>query len=396
MRIVILTPEYPSVTYGGIASIAQDLAHALADRSNEVIIITRRHTLSKIRSRRNGKIKIVDCFSPNIPPKSIFFYMLNLKKITNVIEEIKPDVVHDMSLATSFIPWLSRKYPVIVTVHGSPQLSKIRANMSSFNDSLRDSLFKEGYLIPSKVLTTLIKPDVKKYVFVSKFCLLDTLNSINNPILKRKLMAKSEVIYNGVNLEYLKKLKEKVTKINSTSIAFIGRLMEYKGIKYLIKAFEYSLKKVKNAELHIIGGGPLYHEIQNTIRQKGLTERIILHGYLPRPMALEILANSAFLVHPSLYEALPMSVIEAYALGKPVLVHKAGYAFEVVEEDRAGILVNVTNIKEFSDAIIELMTNKSLYRNLSKNAERVAREKFDIKIIAEKYESLFKEVLASE
>jgi len=390
MKLVMITAEYPPLTGGGVGTFAYELSSELSKLGHDVTVITRsRFFADSVKKER--EVKVYRLYSPPIPPKDIWFYAANFWKIAKIIQRVGPDVVHDAGSAIGFMPWIAKKWRVVTTIHGSPQIGEIRAK-GSFEDRLRSLAFEITHSVPTRFLTMLMKPEIKVYVYVSRFCLIDTVARIKNPDLVEKHLVKSKVIYNGVNIDAIKKLVSDSKQADSNAMVFIGRLMEYKGLWPLLKAFEKVLEEVSNASLHIVGGGQLYHRIKNFIAERGLMKNVVLHGSVQRERALKILAQSKFLVHPSFYEALPLVVAEAYAVGKPVVVHRAGYSFEMVEESSAGITVDVRNVEEFSKALISLLTDESLYNCLSHNAEKVARKRFDIKVTAQKYESLFEEL----
>lgn len=388
LKILMVTSAYPPSTYGGISSIAYELSKELADRGNEVTVITSRYSSIKNLETSN-KLKTYYLLSPSIPPKDIHFCLFNLRKITGLADEISPDVVFDFSSAYGLFPWLSKTSPFVTTIHGSPQISRVRASMCSADDHLRSIAFRLAHVLPTKLMTSIIEPKVDSYVFVSRFCLEDMLKSIP----RKEILGKTRVIYNGVDVDSLTTLKNKNDNVDEESMVFLGRLMEYKGIFCLLKAFKILFKDNRRAKLHIIGSGPLFLNIKNYVDKNSLTKNVCLHGSLPRTKALRILAKSMLLVHPSFYESFCMSIVEAFALGKPVIAHRAGYAFEMVKENRAGLLVNATIEEEFAASITSLLADSAMYKKLSASAEMTARERFDIKLTAVKYESLFKELI---
>jgi len=168
-------------------------------------------------------------------------------------------------------------------------------------------------------------------------------------------------------------------------VVFIGRLMEYKGVKFLVKAFRHVVDELRDAVLHIVGDGPIFNEVRGLVEKLGLKGRVIMHGALPRDRAMRILARSRLLTHPSLYESFGMVIAEAYAMGKPVVTHRAGYAKELVEEPGAGLTVNVLNEHEYANTLITLLSDKALYNKLSQKASTFAEERLSVEAMVKGY-----------
>lgn len=389
----MIASEYPPLILGGVGAFTHELTLALAKRDIDVTVVTRSQDL--MSQTNEGLVKVRRLYSPPIPPKDMWFYSTKSSRITEIVRQVNPDVIHDISHATGFLPWLTKNRKVVATIHGSPKISDVRRGSGSSEDFLRDILFKMAHSLPARFIGEFVKPDIKRYVHVSRFCLEDIVCRIKNPTLREMYLSKSEVIPNGVDVEKLVEIKKEALRQNDEdplAITFVGRLMEYKGVRCLLRAFEKVLREIEGARLHIVGNGPLYQDSKAFIRRKRLESNILLHGALSRRDALGVVARTSFLVHPSFYESFGMVIAEAYALGKPAITHKAGYAAEMVEETGAGLTVNVIDVEALSNAITSLLTDTGLHKRLSANAEAAARGLFNIQATAKEYEQLFREV----
>ena len=115
---------------------------------------------------------------------------------------------------------------------------------------------------------------------------------------------------------------------------FVGRLSDEKGVKVLLKAWE---KLSSSIPLVIIGDGPLRSRLEGQASSAGLTN-ITFAGWQSRTAIFEALRNAAALVVPSLcYEGLPMTIIESFACGTPVICSSLGSMAEIVESGRTGL-----------------------------------------------------------
>ncbi len=388
MRLLLLA--YALDSLGGVGSFNYELIKGLAKLGIDIIIIARNDPFNKEDLKSCAEIIIHKFPNINIPPKDVIFYFRNLRGISEIVKSAKADVIHDSSGAIGYMPWITKIAPTVVTVHGSPMLDRLRIAYGSFNDKLRLLLFKITHQLPSGILGLFGKPSISKLVFVSRSCLVDALIH-QPPGFREELMKKSVVIYNGISLDPLQKFRDVETVYGR--IAFLGRLVEYKGAYRLLKVFARVVKEIPEAELHYIGSGPQQRSLISAIEKYDLKEKVRFHGWLPRHHTLKVLKSSYMLVHPSLYEGFGYSIVEAYALGKPVVAHRAPYSIELVENTKAGITVNSFDERTMADVIIKLLTDSTLYKILAQNAIKAVKEYFNIEKTAKSYLKVYEEVI---
>jgi glycosyltransferase involved in cell wall biosynthesis len=390
MRILLLA--FDLGLQGGVGTFNYELVEALAEKNLEVLTVVK-YDINFVNKYPNLNIK--KFHSLKIPPKDVIFYISNMYEITRVVDRFKPDVIHDSSGGLQFLPWLSRYAPVVVTVHGSPLLNDLRILYGSFRDWIRFRLYQYSHYTPAKLLSLLNKAKIERAVFVSKTCLADTLAHLD-PKSREILRRMSTVIYNGVSIKRVKDVvKDLDEEYDEHSIAFAGRLMEYKGVDRLIKAFSHVVKELHKAKLYIIGSGPEMIRLKELSRKLGLENNVVFYGWMPRNKVLKIISSSDLLAHPSLYESFGYVIVEAYALGKPVIAHKAPYSKELVERIEAGATVDTFNEKTFSEALLTLLTDENLYKKYSINAQKAAEEIFDINVSADKYIKVYESLINS-
>jgi glycosyltransferase involved in cell wall biosynthesis len=373
---------------GGVGTFSYELAEALIKRGVELLVVARRGASSV---DENIRAHVRELYGPDIPPRDVSFYLSNAHAITGAVKRFRPDIIHDTSGGLGFLPWLSRYAPVVATIHGSPLLDDLRVKYGSFRDWLRLRLYQYTHRAPSNLLSLFGRADVKKTVFVSKTCLADTLTRLE-PRARELLRAKSTVVYNGLSTERVRKVAGSNGDSNEHDVVFIGRLAEYKGVDRLIRAFSHVSRELRDTKLHVVGSGPDADKLKALSDRLGVEKRVVFHGWLQRDRALKILTSSALLAHPSLYESFGYAIVEAYALGKPVIAHRAPYSRELVEEMGAGLIVNTFDEEKFSKALLALLTDSDLYKRFSSKARKVAEEVFDVRVTADKYIKVYEDV----
>ncbi len=142
-------------------------------------------------------------------------------------------------------------------------------------------------------------------------------------------------------------------------ILSVGRLEEKKNTKRIILAFELVKKQFPNLKLILIGKpGAGFEEIEITINNSIYKKDIILPGFVVSKDLLNILKNAQVFVFPSLYEGFGIPVLEAMAVGLPVIVSK-GNALEEVGKDVV-ISVDPLSVEEIANKIFDLLSDSNL------------------------------------
>ena len=171
-------------------------------------------------------------------------------------------------------------------------------------------------------------------------------------------------------------------------IGFVGRLTEQKGVAYLIDATRDLVKTSPEARIVIVGEGDLAEELR--ARAKDLPQ-VIFAGFqrdIPRYLAM-----FDIFVLPSLWEGLPMSILEAMASGKPVVATGVSGTPEVVVDNATGFVVEPKNVPQLQERLSELVRDKELRRKMgAAGRERVVAE-FSAEGMVRATEALYEKLL---
>jgi glycosyltransferase involved in cell wall biosynthesis len=131
---------------------------------------------------------------------------------------------------------------------------------------------------------------------------------------------------------------------------FVGRLSEEKGIETLLRAF----RRLPDIPLRIVGDGPLADRVRGAMAGGNLPRGELL-GWRPRAEVFQLMKGARTLVFPSeCYEGLPMTVVEAFACGLPVVASRVGAMQEIVEHDRTGVLFTPGDADALAGAVSRL------------------------------------------
>jgi len=166
--------------------------------------------------------------------------------------------------------------------------------------------------------------------------------------------SKIHVVYAGVSPVYLGHGPAPIPE--APRLVNIGRIVEQKGQVILIHAAARLLKRGYDFELVIVSDGPMRGEIERLIDQLGLRGCVRLTGYLDDQGVFEELLAARALVLPSFAEGLPSVLVEAMALGRPVIATSIAAHSELIEPGVNGWLIPAGAVEPLALAMAEVLT----------------------------------------
>jgi len=175
---------------------------------------------------------------------------------------------------------------------------------------------------------------------------------------------------------------------NGRHALFVGRLSGEKGIATLLAA-----AKGLDVPVRLVGDGPLMGELQDFVKDNGMTH-VIIEGYKSGADLQRLYENAAFLVLPSqCYENAPMSILEAYAYGKPVIGSRIGGIAEMVEHGRTGLQFAPGNATELADCMQTLWLDEPLRTRMGLAARDKVEREYCAEVHCEQLMGLYRRLL---
>ena len=181
-----------------------------------------------------------------------------------------------------------------------------------------------------------------------------------------------EVVRCGLDPEFFAQPPDPVPDVSR--LTCIGRLVEQKGQLVLVQAAAVLKARGKRFTLSILGGGPMEREIRELVRRLGLQECVEMPGAVSTDRLLGELKDSRGLVLPSFAEGLPMVIMEAMAMGRPVISTYVAGIPELVVPGENGWLVPASAVEALADAM-EALLDASPERLTEMGAAGFARAK---------------------
>ena len=203
-------------------------------------------------------------------------------------------------------------------------------------------------------------------------------------------MAESQDLFytpvtNLFNITAEDKAKRRTYNINNDDIVllFAGRLVEYKGVHLLIEAFNNLAEKYPNLKL-FVGGSVTYSSNLETDYTKGLKslaakfkDRIFFTGHIDHAVMPDFISLADIFVVPSLIEEpFGVIIIEAMAMGKPVIAFKKGGIIEIIKHNETGLITQLPDAVSLCQSLERLIVAPDERKRLGQNARRSVEEKF--------------------
>jgi glycosyltransferase involved in cell wall biosynthesis len=205
-----------------------------------------------------------------------------------------------------------------------------------------------------------------------------------------------EVVHNGVDIARVDSAINANMERNKTDglrIITVGRLVQVKNQKLLIRAFSEVIKSFPDAELVIVGGGPLRNELEDCVDSLGIRKQVHFLGEIPREEVYSQLAISDLFALPSSSEGFCVAAVEAMATGLPVVASDIDVLHDVVGEP--GVFADPNDPAEFADALIALVEDPERRGRLGTEAKERARSTFSLERTAREYYNIYKQLAES-
>jgi glycosyltransferase involved in cell wall biosynthesis len=347
------------------------LANALSKKHTVILILPS----NKVPEEYTGTIdKKVDFHllgrsRPSYHPVNLLIFKDFIKKMN----EFKPDVIH-LQLGGSIVylvllPFF-KKYPLVATFHDV----KLHTGESNWRQNF-------------------IRHWVRKY---------SNQIIVHGEKLKEQMMQE----YNFPNEKVhaipigehevapFKKYEREDIKEDGNLILFFGRIWKYKGLEYLIKAEPMITKEVPNAKVIIAGAGEDFKKYESMMINR---DNFIVHNYrIPYKEGAELFQGCSVVALPYIDASQSGVIPTAYGFKKPVVVTDVGAIPEIVDNGITGFIVPPKNPEALADAIVKLLKDEKLRKQMGENAYKKLKRDLSWDNIAEKTIEVYKMAIVAK
>ncbi|MFN6945103.1 MAG: glycosyltransferase [Cytophagaceae bacterium] len=386
MKILVISQMFPCKRHPTSAIFFANLMKELAPKISELIIITPRpyipRFLTKI-NRRWSKWYLDPMNSKENGMEIIRPYFISLRGLN--YEGINGILMH-LSLSNLLRKLIkTRKIDLILGYNAIPEGIAVVRLAKSFK------LPCGFWAIGSDV------NDFAKYNRINYYLLRKSIEESNiifteSKDLENKIRQYSakplnvKTFYKGIDVSNFRELPPRSDLLKRLGlnaerryILFVGRLIYDKGIYELADTFCRIAKKYPDIDLMLIGEEIEKENLVTKFDKEGIINRVIFKGMIPYKEVAYHMKISELLVFPTWAEGLPNVVMEAMAVGLPVVATNVGGIPEVLEDGVTGLSVPVKNVEKLVEAIIRMIEDKDLRKACIKNAKELIYERFDVK-----------------
>lgn len=275
-----------------------------------------------------------------------------------------------------------------------------------YNKSVRIISTKHGYKesilkqIPNSSNIQELKKEAKKelYYYITKYVVRHAKYNyaVSKAISKLYFdlgLTENEMpfIHHGVTVKYAEKTNElNAYRFSDKQLIIVGRLEEYKGHQYLIKAMPEVLLKFRGCKLVIIGEGSEKKNLQRLCSELKIDNNVLFMGFNDDPYSY--VNNSDVIILPSLFEPFGLVYIEAFALKTPIVAFDTPAGNEIMENNTTALLVTPREANALAEKIIFLLDNPGIASEMADRAYRNYLENFSTARMVKDTALFYKEV----
>ena len=299
----------------------------------QIISMMKEEDIEMAYCSRDGQIREA------LKEKNIEFYpieKLNVNEVKRVISIYRPDIIHAHDMHASFIASLAcGKIPIVSHIHNNAFDSRT---------------------INKKSIAYAVSAMKAKYIFWVSRSAFDGYRFHN------WFKGKSRVLYNVIDINQLYEKMEMDTAKYGYDVIYMGRLTFQKNPQRLIKVIRLAIKRKPDLTVAIVGTGELEAETKKLVEEYGLENSIKFKGYQPNP--LKMLHDSKVMLMTSRWEGTPMCVLEAMALGVPIVSTPTDGIKDLIHDGENGYLSDTD--EELAARLVQIVEDKAERVRLSK------------------------------
>ncbi|MDX9702714.1 MAG: glycosyltransferase [Candidatus Auribacterota bacterium] len=221
----------------------------------------------------------------------------------------------------------------------------------------------------------------------SRFCDVIISNSFAGKIFLQEKVGipadKIEVVHNGIILPEI----PKSAPSDTFTIVNIASLTKKKGQEYLITAFSRLRQHGISAKLVIVGAGKRHSYLEECAFSAGVKDSVLFAGF--QKNVVPYLIEADVFVLPSLWEGIPVALMEAMSYAKPCVATRVGGVPELITHGKDGLLVNPENSVELFDALLHLFKNKTLREQIGYTARKRIESEFSLNAMVDSIAEIY-------
>jgi len=225
-----------------------------------------------------------------------------------------------------------------------------------------------------------------------------SISDYNYKNLVRFGVKKEKIVFHPVGIEIDKfpfKWQEKSNPPSTIIVLTVARLVEEKGLKYGIMAINKIFKKNYDLALkyHIIGEGVLEESLKKLVQKLELEDVVKFLGAMDQMEVAREMSKAHIFLLPSISEALPIVLMEAQAIGLPVITTNVGSVEEVVIDQKSGFIVPSKDVDAIAEKLKYLIKEPEIWSNMGQKGRKFVEKHYDINKLNLKLVEIYKKLI---
>jgi len=388
-KILIITSTFPRWPHDHVAGFVNDLAVELAKKM-PVVVLAPYSKGSECYEEKDG-IKIYRFkywfeknnnladggILPNLRKNPLYYLQIPafiLSEIINAIKIVKKEKV-DVIHAQWIIPQGFTALVLKKLINIKYMVTSLGGDMFPFKTNNKPLLWLYKMIIANASFVTAVN---QSFVW--------EIDALNNK--------KSYYIPNGIDIN---KFNKTFIGNKKKNILFVGRLVEKKGLSYLIEALKMLDDRLYH-KLIIIGDGPLRATLQKLVSDLSLSRKVSFLGSISYDKLLDLYRDNMLVVVPSIstktgdVDGFPTVYLDAMASGCPIIASKIDGIEAIIKNNENGVVVQQKDPKAIANAIYNLINNDTLRNSIAQKALKDVIENYSWKIVSSQYYKLIEKL----
>ena len=376
LRILQVTPFFGSKSYGGTERYVSHLSEELVKRGHHLEIFTTKNSTKIPYQTYYDNMTVHRFYSPwNVFGINPACFMLH-----KMLELTDVDVYHVHSYIyfttiQAAITKLIRQTPMLLHVHGG----------------VGRPPYKTGFL---KEFAKLFFDYTLGRFVISQADSIASVSDYDASLLKETVHSNPEritIINNAIDPLLFKEIEPVSSK--ECIITFVGDLEPWKGIPYYARVVQKILKRTNKAVFWFVGYGSLYDSLKERFENE---DRVKIFGAIEHSQVPDILEKSNILIQPSFWEGSPTTIIEAMAMGLPVIGAKIGDIPRLLDNGESGLLFKAGDEKGLEETILNAIDNYDDLIVMAQKARPRIRKEFSFTEVTNKIEKLYLRLISNK
>lgn len=371
-RVCFISSEYPPNVLGGLGVHVHQLTMALSKHIDIDVVLASEDKKRYVNTNPRVRLQPLANDKPSYGNPISWLYFANhaADKIIRSARDSRPDVIHCHDWVTVLPGIICRwqlNIPLVFHLH-LPNRNQLCAAVENLGLVCADLV---------TVNSEAMYEDLKK-------------REVNN---RRLPLRRVEVVKNGVDIERFVPCDD--WPADDGFILFVGRLVEQKGVEYLLRALSFVKEKFPRVSLKIVGDGELRPALERLCKNLMLSRQVEFLGWKTEEELTMSYKKAQVVIVPSIYEPFGMTALEALACQRPVVASRVGGLRDIVLHGKTGFLAEPKDDLDLAQWIMTLLSSTDLRNEMGKaGREFVIENGYTWPQIAEQFMALYEQILA--